>query len=116
MSLDMLFQVLGTLEGFTAEVALVWLQRYMDTNMRSDMITLDSGGLALIPLASKVQVVGALAANMLLTYVLIESFGSVEFVAAAGPAAGERVILGWNAGLRSGGCRGGWRRCSAVGG
>lgn len=70
--LDMLFQVLGTLEGFTAEVALVWLQRYMDTNMRSDMITLDSGGLALIPLASKVQVVGALAANMLLTYVLLK--------------------------------------------
>lgn len=44
----------------------------MHTDMRRDVITLDRGGTASVPLASEVEVVGALATNMTLTDVLIE--------------------------------------------
>jgi hypothetical protein len=71
VGLDMLLEILGPLESFAAEVTLVWLQRNMHTNVRGDMITLDSRGPAVTPLASEVQVVGALAADMALTDVIL---------------------------------------------
>lgn len=49
----------------------------MDTNVRGDVITLDSRGPARVPLASKVQVVCALTANMTLTNVLLKGKASV---------------------------------------
>ena len=36
----------------------------MDTNVRSDMITLDGGGTTSAPLAGQVEIVGRLAAHM----------------------------------------------------
>ena len=44
----------------------------MHTDMRCDVITLHSGGAARVPLACEIEIVGALAANMALTNVLIE--------------------------------------------
>jgi hypothetical protein len=44
MSFDMLLQVLGTLEGLLAEVALVGLQGNMNPDVRGDMIPLDRRG------------------------------------------------------------------------
>lgn len=69
----MLLQVLRTLEGLAAEIALVRLERHMDADMRGNMITLDGGCLAIIPLTSEIQVVRALATNMFLAYVLLQN-------------------------------------------
>ena len=68
----MLLQVLGSLEALATKVALVRLERNMNTDMRSDVITLDSSCPTLIPLAREVEVVGALATNMLLANVFLE--------------------------------------------
>lgn len=54
VSLDMLLQILRTLEGLAAEVALVWLQWDVNTDVRGDVITLDSGGSALVPSTGQV--------------------------------------------------------------
>ena len=70
--LNMLLQVLGSLEALAAEVALVRLKGNMDTDMRSDVVTLNSGCPTLIPLAGEVKVVGALATNMLLANVFLK--------------------------------------------
>lgn len=67
----MLLQVLGTLERLAAELTLVRLQGHMDADMRRDVITLDGSSPARVPLASQVQVVGALATNMALTDMLL---------------------------------------------
>jgi hypothetical protein len=66
VGLDVLLEILGSLESFAAKVALVGLERDMYANVRSDVITLDSRSAAIAPLASEVQVVGALAADMAL--------------------------------------------------
>jgi hypothetical protein len=71
MSLDMLLEILRTLEGLLAGVALVRLQRHMDTDVRGDVITLDSSGVAVDPSTSQVEVIGRLAANMTLTYMVL---------------------------------------------
>lgn len=72
VGLDVLLQVLGTLESLSAEVTFVWLERDVDANVGGDMIALDSGGTAGVPSAGEVQVVGALSADMLLADVLLK--------------------------------------------
>jgi hypothetical protein len=71
VSLHVLLQILRTLECLAAEVALMRLQRNVNTNVRSNVISLDCGGAAVAPLAGQVQVVGALAANVTLTNVVL---------------------------------------------
>ena len=71
MRLDVLLEILRTLKRFAAKVTLVRFQRHMDTDMRSNVITLHRSSTALVPLARQVQIVGALAANVLLTNVLL---------------------------------------------
>ncbi len=73
MSLDMLLEILRTLERLSAELALVRLERNVHTDVRGDVIALDSGGSARIPLAGQVQVVGTLSTNMLLTDMLLDA-------------------------------------------
>jgi hypothetical protein len=46
MSLDMLLQVLRTLKRLATELTLVRLQGNVNTNVRGDVITLDSGSSA----------------------------------------------------------------------
>jgi hypothetical protein len=72
MGLDVLLQVLRTLEGLAAEITFVWFERDVNSDMGSDMITLDSGGTAGVPTTGKVQVVGALSSDMLLADVVLE--------------------------------------------
>ena len=69
--LDMLLEVLRPLEGLSTELALVWLQRHVDADVRGDVVPLNRGCPALAPLAGEVQVVGALAANMALTEMIL---------------------------------------------
>lgn len=64
MGLDVLLQILRPLESLTTKVALVRLQRDVNTNVRRDVVTLYSRSTAVTPLAGQVQVVGALATNM----------------------------------------------------
>jgi hypothetical protein len=64
MGLDVLLQILRSLEGLATEVALVRLERDMDANMRRDVITLDSGRAACAPLAGQIEIVGAFATDM----------------------------------------------------
>lgn len=71
MSLDVLLQVLGPLEGLATKFTLVRLQRDVDANVRGNMVALDGRCVASAPLASQVQVIGALAANMALTNVFL---------------------------------------------
>lgn len=56
VDLDMLFQVLGTLEWLSAGLALVWLGWDVDTDMRGDMVALAPRHSASIPFALKTQV------------------------------------------------------------
>ena len=79
MGLDVFLQILGPLEGLATEVALVWLQGHMHANVGGDVVALDGGGVAVAPLASQVQVVGALAADMALAdvFLMIASLWSV---------------------------------------
>jgi hypothetical protein len=73
MGLHVLLQILGALESLATEVALVRLQGNVNSNVRRNVITLDSGGAAIAPLAGEVQVVGALAADMALTDVVLST-------------------------------------------
>lgn len=62
----MFLQILRALEGLAAEFALVRLQWNVDSNVTRDVIALDSGGVALAPLAGQVEVVSRLASDMAL--------------------------------------------------
>ena len=72
MSLDVLLEILGALERLATKVAFVRLQGNVNTNMRGDVITLDGGSTAVAPLACQVQIVGALAANVTFTNVILQ--------------------------------------------
>lgn len=73
MGLDMLLQILGSLEGLATEITLVRLERHMHSDVGCDMIALDSGRVACSPLAGQVQVIGTLATDMALAHVFLLS-------------------------------------------
>ena len=60
----MFLQILRSLESFSAELALVWLQWDMDSNMGCDMITFDSCCSTLSPCAGQVEIVCRLSTDM----------------------------------------------------
>jgi hypothetical protein len=80
MGLDVLLQILRALECLATEVALVWLQGDMDANVGGDVVALDGGGVAVAPLASQVQVVGAFATDMALADVFLYDSHMVRFL------------------------------------
>ena len=67
----MLLEILGTLECLATELALVRLQRNVDSDVRGDVVALDSCGAALTPGAGQVEVVSGLAADMSLADVFL---------------------------------------------
>lgn len=71
VGLDVLLEILGALEGLSAEVALVRLQGDVDTDVGGDVVALDRCGAARVPLAGQVEVVGALPADVPLTDVIL---------------------------------------------
>ena len=71
MGLDVLLQILGPLERLAAKLALVRLEWDMNADVGRDMVPLDGGGAAGVPLAGEVQVVGTLAANVFLTNMVL---------------------------------------------
>ena len=64
VGLDMLLQILRTLEGLAAEVTLMWLEGNVDSDVRGNVVARDGGSPAGAPLAGQVEVVGALATDM----------------------------------------------------
>jgi hypothetical protein len=76
----MLLQVLGTLERLATELTLVRLQGNVNTDVRGDVISLDCSSSARVPLASQVEVVCALTANMTLTDVLLREVSFSPFL------------------------------------
>lgn len=68
----MLLQILRTLEALAAHVTFVRLKGHMHSNVRCDVVSLDSGGAAGIPLAREAQIVGAFAAYMSVTNVFLQ--------------------------------------------
>lgn len=89
----MLLQVLRTLERLATELTLVRLQGNVNTDVRGDVISLDCSSSARVPLASQVEVVCALTANMTLTDVLVECLGGRELLVASIPSADKVVIV-----------------------
>lgn len=69
--LGMLLEILGTLEGLAAEPTFMRPQGYMNKDMRDDMVSLYGASTTRAPLASQVEIVTALAANMVLTDMLL---------------------------------------------
>jgi hypothetical protein len=64
VGLDVLLQVLWTLECFSTEVAFVRLERDVDADVGCDVVAFHGGRAAGTPLAGEVEVVCALAADM----------------------------------------------------
>jgi hypothetical protein len=64
MGLDVLLQILGTLERLLAKVAFVRLQGNVHADVRRDVVSLDGGRTAGAPRAGQVQIVGRLSADM----------------------------------------------------
>jgi hypothetical protein len=70
--LDMLLQVLRTLEALATEVAFVGLQWDVDSNVRCYVVALYCRSTAKVPAASQVKIISAFSANMALTDVLLK--------------------------------------------
>lgn len=73
MSLDVLLEILRSLESLATEIALVGLEWDMDADVRRDVVTLDCRGAAGTPLAGQVEVVCAFATDMAFADVVVES-------------------------------------------
>lgn len=69
----MLLEILRPLEGLAAKITFVWLERNMYANVGSDVITLHSRCATSTPLTSEVQIVGTLASDVALTYVVLRT-------------------------------------------
>ena len=67
----MLLKILRALERLAAEVAFMRLERDVNTDMRRDVVALNSGRPARTPLARQVEVVGALATDVALANVVL---------------------------------------------
>lgn len=68
----MLLQVLRALECLATEVAFVRFQRYVNTDVRGDVIALDGGGPTIAPLTGEVQIVCALATDVALADMILD--------------------------------------------
>lgn len=76
MRLDMLLEILRTLERLSAKLALVRLQRYMDTDVRGDVVAFNRCGAAATPLASQVEVIRAFPTDVALANVFLKKVWS----------------------------------------
>ena len=75
MCFDMLLEVLRSLERLSAERAVMRFQRHMYSNMRRHMIAFLELDVAGIPCARQIEIVCALATDMLLAEVVLYDRG-----------------------------------------
>ncbi len=71
MCLDVFLEILRTLERLAAKVAAMGLQRDVNTNVGGDVIAFDDLNAAGAPCALQIEVVGALATDVVLTHVIL---------------------------------------------
>jgi hypothetical protein len=71
MGLDMLLEILWSLEGLATKLALVRFQRNVNSNVRGNVIALDGGGTTLAPGAGEIEVISRLSANMAFANMLL---------------------------------------------
>ncbi len=72
VGLDMLLQVLRTLECLATEIASMRLERNVDADVRGDVVAFDDGNMAIGPTTGQVEVVGTLATNMPLANMVLQ--------------------------------------------
>ena len=60
----MLLKILRPLERLSTELAFVWLQWYMHTNVRCDVVALHCGSPTCAPRTSQAEVVRALSSDV----------------------------------------------------
>ena len=72
MSLDMLLQILRTLESLPAKFASMRFERNMDADVRGDVVALYDGNMAIGPTAGQIKVVGAFATDMSLADMFLQ--------------------------------------------
>lgn len=109
--LDVLLQILRTLESLSTEVTFVRLEWDVDSDVRSDMVTLYGSSAALIPTTGEVKVICAFATDMLLANVFKESLGGRASLGALIPLTGQ-VVVGGNSWAR---CLSSSSRCRSCG-
>ena len=73
MSLDVLLQVLRPLEGLATKVASVRLQRYVNTDVRCDVVAFHNGDATGTPGTSEVEVIGTFATDVAFANVFLWS-------------------------------------------
>jgi hypothetical protein len=80
VDLFMLLEILRPFEGLVAYLAYVGLEGGMHTKVTGYVITLGTGGPAILPLASETEIVGAFAANVIVAQMSVEGLriGIVE--------------------------------------
>jgi hypothetical protein len=66
MDLDMFLKVLWAFEGLATDIAFVRLEWDVDSNVRGNMVTLNSRGAAATPLTGQIEVIGGCAADVAL--------------------------------------------------
>jgi hypothetical protein len=93
--LDMLLQVLGTLECLPTDFAFMRLQWDMHADVRRDVIALYRRSRAIAPVAFELEVVGALAPNMLLADVILCAISSAQKFSLGLYALLEVRVLAW---------------------
>lgn len=98
--LDVLLEVLRPLERLATKLALVRLQGHVNTDVRGDVVALHGGCPTLAPLASEVEVVGALAAHMALAEMILGRSDSGHTVGDRQAAARFEVIESSPQGIR----------------
>jgi len=76
---------LGTLEALATQVASMWFERNMNSNVTGDMISLDSLGITVCPGTGQTEVVGRFASDMFLAQVIIKILGFREKFGATCP-------------------------------
>jgi hypothetical protein len=62
--LDVFLEILWTLEGLAAELALMRLQGHVDADVRRDVVSLHRRRTTATPLTRQVEIVGALATDV----------------------------------------------------
>jgi hypothetical protein len=82
MGFNVLLEILRAFESLLAEIALVRLEWYVNTDVRCDVIALDGRSAAVAPSTRQVEIVGRLATNMTFTHMILEGKleGSLQVV------------------------------------
>lgn len=90
-----LFEVLGPLEAFLADLTDVRFEGGVDAKMRCNMVTLSTGSTTVLPVTGQTEVVGRLATDMVVAEMVVEHFWIGKGAITAVPFAPMRHCRRW---------------------